>query len=74
MLDSLPGFWKDFDAAASDGCGELTASTTQAMRVKDALIAGHAQSLGVPVFTRDVGFTRFASVEVKLIEGDDGAV
>lgn len=70
VLDSLPGFWRDFDAAASDGYGALTASTTQAMRVKDALIAGHAQSLGISVLTRDAGFTRFTSVEVDLVESD----
>lgn len=70
VLDSLPGFWVDLDVAASEGYGALTAST-QAMRVKDALIAGHAQSLGVPVLTRDAGFTRFASVEIDLLTGDD---
>lgn len=74
VFDSLPGFWRDFDTAASDGYGALTASTTQAMRVKDALIAGHAQSLGVPVLTRDAGFTRFTSVEVDLVQSGSDAV
>lgn len=70
-LDSLPGFWRDFDVAASDGYGALTAATTQAMRVKDALIAGHAQSLGLAVLTRDAGFTRFASVDVEIFGTDE---
>ncbi|MGO3192241.1 MAG: type II toxin-antitoxin system VapC family toxin [Microbacterium sp.] len=73
VLDSLPGFWSDFDLAASEGYGTLSASTTQAMRVKDALIAGHAHSLGIPILTRDAGFTRFTSVTVELIDAADGA-
>lgn len=68
ILDSIPEFWRDFDRAASDGYATLTARTKQAMRMKDALIAGHAQSLNTAVLTRDTGFTRFGSVEVQLLE------
>lgn len=66
-LDSIPGFWRDFDEAASDGYATLTAESRQAMRLKDALIAGHAQSLGIAILTRDSGFTRFRSVQVDLL-------
>jgi predicted nucleic acid-binding protein len=37
------------------------------MRAKDALIAGHAHSLGIPVITRDAGFTRFSSVVIRVL-------
>lgn len=67
-LDSIPGFWREFDLAASDGYARLTASSAQAMRLKDALIAGHALSLNAPVITRDRGFSRFTSVTVTIID------
>lgn len=67
-LDEIEGFWRDFDVAASEGYGALTATSPQAVRQKDALIAGHAQSLGIPVITRDAGFTRFPSVAVVVLD------
>lgn len=67
-LDAIAGFWRDFDVAASEGYGALTTSSPRAIRQKDALIAGHAQSLGIPVITRDAGFTRFSSVAVTILE------
>lgn len=70
-LDAISGFWRDFDVAASEGYGVLQASSAQTIRQKDALIAGHAQSLGVPVITRDAGFTRFSSVEVVLLSAPE---
>lgn len=66
-LDGLDDFWRDFDIDASEGYGRLTALTPQAMRAKDALIAGHAHSLGIPVITRDAGFTRFSSVVIRVL-------
>ena len=67
-LDTIAGFWQDFDIAASDAYGLLTASSAQAMRLQDALIAGHAQRLGIPVTTRDAGFSRFSSVEIRILD------
>lgn len=67
VLDSLPGFWRDFDLAASDAYGALTAEPPGAIRLKDALIAAHALRLDLPVLTCDTGFTRFPAVEVRLI-------
>lgn len=65
ILDAVPGFWRDFDAAASDGYGRLTAQP-KATRLKDALIAGHALSEGLPLHTEDRGFTGFADVRIVL--------
>lgn len=67
LLDSVPQFWRNFDAAASDGYGQLTAPTKSALRLKDALIAGHALALRAPVVTGDPGFSRFNEIEVLLL-------
>lgn len=67
-LDAIPSFWRPFDVAASEGYARLTASSPQAMRLKDALIAGHALSLGAPVITKDHGFTRFSSLTVRILD------
>lgn len=67
LLDEIPGFWRDFDAAASDGYGLLTAQHKSALRLKDALIAGHALSLQSSVITSDPGFGRFHDLEVVLL-------
>jgi predicted nucleic acid-binding protein len=45
----------------------------QAIRLKDALIAGHALALGVPLITRDRGFSRFDSVTILSPEDLPGA-
>ncbi|MEN2737043.1 PIN domain-containing protein [Microbacterium sp. X-17] len=66
-LDELPDFWLDFDRAASDGYGPLTAQPRKAIRQKDALIAAHAYAVGVPLLTGDAGFSRFPDVEVVLL-------
>lgn len=66
-LDDLPAFWLDFDRAASDGYGTLTARPRTAIRQKDALIAAHAQAVGVPLLTEDAGFSRFPDVEVIVL-------
>lgn len=68
LLDAIPGFWLPFDAAAADGYGALTARPPSAMRQKDALIAGHALAAGLPLLTEDTGFSRFAAVEVRLLD------
>ncbi len=67
LLDSVPGFWRDFGVDASTGYGELTAHPKSALRLKDALIAGHALSLGTSVITGDPGFGRFHNLEVVLV-------
>ncbi len=67
LLDAVPGFWRDFDLAASDGYGQLTAEPRSALRLKDALIAGHALSLRARVITGDPGFSRFTQLEVVLV-------
>jgi predicted nucleic acid-binding protein len=66
-LDGLPEFWMDFDRAASDGYGTLTARPRSAIRQKDALIAAHAFAIGVPLLTEDAGFSRFPDVEVVIL-------
>lgn len=66
LLDVLPGFWADFDRAASDGYAQLTAVPRTAIRLKDALIAGHALSRDLPLITADRGFTRFPDVQVEF--------
>ncbi|CAM5349818.1 type II toxin-antitoxin system VapC family toxin [Leifsonia shinshuensis] len=66
-LDDLAGFWLDFDRAASDGYGTLTAEPRRAVRLKDALIAAHARAVGVPLLTEDAGFSRFPDVEVVVL-------
>ncbi|MCI0156162.1 type II toxin-antitoxin system VapC family toxin [Leifsonia shinshuensis] len=66
-LDDLPEFWLDFDRAASDGYGTLTARPRTAIRQKDALIAAHAYAVGVPLLTEDAGFSRFPDVEVVIV-------
>ena len=66
-LDGLPAFWMDFDRAASDGYGRLTARPRTAIRQKDALIAAHAYALGVPLLTEDAGFSRFPDVDVIVL-------
>lgn len=65
LLDSIPGFWVEFDRDSSDGYASLTASPTSAIRLKDALIAGHALSLGLVLITEDAGFSRFPQVDVR---------
>lgn len=65
LLDSIPGFWLDFDHSASDAYGSLTAEPKAALRLKDALIAAHALSVGLPLLTEDAGFSRFPSVDVR---------
>ena len=67
ILDSIPGFWMDFDARAADGYGRLTAEPKSAMRLKDALIAGHAFGHGLPLITRDAGFSRFPAVQLEFL-------
>ena len=67
LLDSVPQFWRNFDAAASDGYGQLTAQSKSALRLKDALIAGHALALRAPLITGDPGFARFNELEVVLL-------
>lgn len=67
LLDAIPGFWVDFDRSASDGYGRLTAVPRTAIRLKDALIAGHAVSRKVPLITADKGFTRFRDVRVQYV-------
>lgn len=64
LLDALPAFWQPFDRAASDAYGGLTAVPHSAIRLKDALIAGHAFSLDLPIITVDAGFSRFPDVRV----------
>lgn len=64
LLDSLPAFWVDFGCGASDGYGTLTAEPRSALRLKDALIAGHALALELPLVTVDKGFSRFPGVRV----------
>ncbi|MEO7017291.1 MAG: PIN domain-containing protein [Leifsonia sp.] len=64
LLDSIPGFWAAFDLPAADGYGALTAKPKSAIRLKDALIAGHALALGLPLFTEDAGFSRFPAVTI----------
>jgi predicted nucleic acid-binding protein len=68
LLDSIPGFWIDFDLHAADGYGELTANPKSAIRHKDALIAGHALALGLPLFTEDAGFSRFPAVTIRKLD------
>jgi predicted nucleic acid-binding protein len=67
LLDSIPGFWIDFDLHAADGYGELTANPKSAIRLKDALIAGHALALGLPLLTEDAGFSRFPAVTIRKL-------
>ncbi|WP_374010008.1 type II toxin-antitoxin system VapC family toxin [Leifsonia sp. LS-T14] len=67
LLDSIPGFWMDFDARAADGYGRLTAQPKSAMRLKDALIAGHAFAHGLPLVTRDSAFSRFPAVQLEIL-------
>lgn len=64
LLDSAPGFWAEFDLGSSDAYGVLTANPASAIRLKDALIAGHAFSLGLALITEDAGFSRFPEVQV----------
>ncbi|QNE37418.1 type II toxin-antitoxin system VapC family toxin [Leifsonia shinshuensis] len=66
-LDDLADFWLDFDRAASDAYGTLTAEPRRAVRPKDALIAAHAGAVGVPLLTEDAGFSRFPDVEVVVL-------
>ena len=68
LLDSLPGFWLDFDRAAADGYGTLTARPKSAIRLKDALIAGHALAAGLPLVTEDAGFSRFPDVTIGSLD------
>ncbi|UAJ78417.1 type II toxin-antitoxin system VapC family toxin [Leifsonia sp. ZF2019] len=67
ILDELPGFWLHFDRAASDSYGALTAEPRGAGRLKDALIAAHSQSAGLPLLTEDTGFTRYPEVDIRLL-------
>ncbi|WP_036283715.1 type II toxin-antitoxin system VapC family toxin [Microbacterium luticocti] len=67
-LDELRAFWRPFDGAASTAYASLTAMPPSAARSKDALIAAHAVSLGVPVITADRGFTRFTGLEIIFTE------
>ena len=67
-LDALPAFWRPFDASASDAYGRLRAEPHAAARTKDALIAAHALAFGVPLLTADRGFTRFADLELEVIQ------
>ncbi|WP_025158604.1 type II toxin-antitoxin system VapC family toxin [Leifsonia aquatica] len=67
ILDELPGFWLPFDRAASDSYGALTSEPRSAGRLKDALIAAHSQSVGVPLLTVDAGFTRYPEVDIRLL-------
>lgn len=66
-LDDLHGFWRPFGAAESDAFAELRASSEQAVRSKDAIIAAHAVAAGQTLITADRGFTRFEGLEVDLI-------
>jgi len=66
-LDSLPTFWRPFDADASDAYADLAAQPETAIRSKDALIAAHAIALGVPLLTADRGFTRFVGADVTFV-------
>ncbi|MFP3465949.1 type II toxin-antitoxin system VapC family toxin [Leifsonia sp. SIMBA_070] len=68
LLDSIPGFWLDFDARAADGYGRLTSQPRSAMRLKDALIAGHAYAHDLTLVTLDSGFSRFPSVRLEVLE------
>ncbi|MDN4615873.1 PIN domain-containing protein [Leifsonia sp. F6_8S_P_1B] len=67
LLDSIPGFWLEFDRAASDAYGSLTAEPKTALPLKDALIAAHALAAGLPLLTEDAGFSRFPSVDVRRL-------
>lgn len=66
-LDSVPGFWRAFDGAASDAYASLVAQPESAVRAKDAFIAAHALALGVPLMTADLGFTRYVNVDVQFV-------
>ncbi|MGO4537015.1 type II toxin-antitoxin system VapC family toxin [Leifsonia sp. 2MCAF36] len=72
LLDSIPGFWMDFDSRAADGYGRLTAQPKSAMRLKDALIAGHALAHDLPLITRDAGFSRFPAVQLEILPTPSG--
>ncbi|HEY5223634.1 MAG TPA: PIN domain-containing protein [Microbacteriaceae bacterium] len=69
-LDAIDGFWADFGLEASDGYGVLTAHPKSAIRQKDALIAGQAVALKIPLITHDRGFSRF-DAEVRIIQLPD---
>lgn len=71
LLDSIPGFWMEFDQRAADGFGRLTGQPKSAMRLKDALIAGHAYAHDLPLVTRDSGFSRFPAVRLELVATAD---
>ncbi|TAM71838.1 MAG: PIN domain-containing protein [Microbacteriaceae bacterium] len=69
-LDALEDFWADFGIDASDGYGILAACPKSAIRQKDALIAGHAVALKLPLITHDTGFSRF-DADVRIIQLND---
>lgn len=62
-LGAYAGFWVPFDAQAARGYSELRGASAQ-MRKRDALIAGHAKALGLPVHTADADFGTFEGVEI----------
>jgi predicted nucleic acid-binding protein len=72
LLDSVPGFWMEFDQRAADGFGRLTAQPKSAMRLKDALIAGHAYAHDLTLVTRDDGFSRFPAVRLEVLPSKEG--
>ena len=66
-LDDLRGFWRPFGAVESAAYADLRASSEQAVRSKDAIIAAHAIAAGQTLITADHGFTRFQGLEVDLL-------
>ena len=48
LLDSIPGFWMEFDQRAADGFGRLTAQPKSAMRLKDAPALSSPPKLSEP--------------------------
>ena len=66
-LDDLRGFWRPFGAVESAAYADLRASSEQAVRSKDAIIAAHAIAAGQTLITADHGFTRFQGLEVYLL-------